>query len=320
MTPPFKALCLAAVASAWSAGVAAAFEPALPAGARLTAERASALDGFDAPTGPFDGRIVPTLSVEGAIMRRAWRIETGGLTPLQVMIPLRQQLGAAGYDVIFECEASACGGFDFRFNTEVLPGPNMYVNISRYRYLTALRGRRDAPGEIVGVLVSVTAASAYVQIIAAHTEADIADVVPQTVEAPLAPVPPAAPAYAEFERVLLAEGRVILSDLDFATGTTDLGRGPYVSLAELVATLTRRPGLRVALVGHTDTVGDLETNIALSRARAASVRDRLISEFGVDPARLDAEGMGYLSPIASNLTDAGRAENRRVEVIVLREN
>ena len=81
----------------------------------------------------------------------------------------------------------------------------------------------------------------------------------------------------------------------------------------------KRPNLRVALVGHTDTVGGLDTNIALSRARAQSVRDRLISAFDADATRLDAEGMGYLSPIAPNLTEEGRRQNRRVEVILVRE-
>jgi outer membrane protein OmpA-like peptidoglycan-associated protein len=71
------------------------------------------------------------------------------------------------------------------------------------------------------------------------------------------------------------------------------------------------------LVGHTDSVGGLSGNIALSKRRAQSVRQRLIDTHGVDPSRLDAEGMGYLSPAASHLTPEGREANRRVEVIVL---
>ena len=49
------------------------------------------------------------------------------------------------------------------------------------------------------------------------------------------------------------------------------------------------------------------------------MRARLISEYGIDPARIEAEGMGYLAPVASNLTEAGRQANRRVEAILLSE-
>ena len=75
--------------------------------------------------------------------------------------------------------------------------------------------------------------------------------------------------------------------------------------------------MRIALVGHTDTVGGLEANINVSRARARSVRQRLIESYGIAEERLDAEGMGYLAPVASNLTAEGRDQNRRVEVVLL---
>ncbi len=75
--------------------------------------------------------------------------------------------------------------------------------------------------------------------------------------------------------------------------------------------------IRIMLVGHTDSVGGLDPNIALSRDRAASVRQRLIDAYGVAPNRLEAQGMGYLAPIASNLTAQGRETNRRVEAVLL---
>lgn len=84
--------------------------------------------------------------------------------------------------------------------------------------------------------------------------------------------------------------------------------------------MERRPNLRIAIVGHTDTVGGLEANIAVSRARASAVRDRLIERYDVAPNRIEAGGMGYLSPVASNLTPEGREMNRRVEVILLGED
>ncbi|WP_436398261.1 OmpA family protein [Roseobacter sp. S98] len=294
-----------------------AFAPELPLGARQTVARDSELDSFDAPVGRYANGQQPFVTIEGAITRRAWRIGQEGLTPLQIIVPLREQIEAAGYEVIFECASRSCGGFDFRFSTEVLPGPNMYVNLARFRYLTAFTGPRDAPEGAIGILASATSASSYVQIITAGTGPEAEALLPQTAVV----VPGTAPADAgtppESAGTLLEQGHMVLQDLRFATGSTDLGDGEYNSLATLASILQDNPSMRIALVGHTDTVGGLDPNIAVSRARARSVRQRLISAYGIDPARLEAEGMGYLAPMASNLTEEGRRLNRRVEAIVL---
>ena len=73
------------------------------------------------------------------------------------------------------------------------------------------------------------------------------------------------------------------------------------------------------LVGHTDTVGSLDANIALSRRRAEAVRARLVEAHGVDGARIDARGVGYLAPAVANDSDEGREANRRVEAVLLPE-
>ncbi|MEM6938516.1 MAG: OmpA family protein [Pseudomonadota bacterium] len=302
-----RALALAMSVLAWPA---VAFEPRLPQTARLTVERNTGPDLYAAPVGAFGAAGVPTRDIEGSVSRRAWRIASPGLTPLQVMRPLREQLLAAGYDIVLDCAAQTCGGFDFRFAIETLPGPNMYVNIRSFHVVTAVRGKADAPDAVVTLLASSAAAASYVQIIRATR--DIADA-GEVAEAPSAPLPQTA----DLAEGLTRQGHVVLPGLDFATGSSDLSPGPYPALTELAAYLNANPSLRVALVGHTDNVGELEPNIAISRARAQSVRVRLINDYDVPEDQLDAEGMGYLAPIASNLTPAGRERNRRVEVVLL---
>ena len=107
-----------------------------------------------------------------------------------------------------------------------------------------------------------------------------------------------------------------LDDLSFATGSSDLSEGQYASLARLAAYLLANPDKTVALVGHTDSEGSIAGNIALSKRRAASVLERLVSVYDVPRRQMEAEGVGYLSPRASNLTAEGRVKNRRVEVIL----
>jgi OOP family OmpA-OmpF porin len=110
---------------------------------------------------------------------------------------------------------------------------------------------------------------------------------------------------------------VVLEGLAFATGSAELAPGGDSILGALAAYLLANPTRRVALVGHTDAQGALEANIALSRRRAQAVTDRLTSAFGVPRTQVEAEGMGWLAPIATNLTPEGRVANRRVEAVVL---
>ncbi|NBC95095.1 MAG: OmpA family protein, partial [Deinococcus-Thermus bacterium] len=114
---------------------------------------------------------------------------------------------------------------------------------------------------------------------------------------------------------LEADGHAVLWDLDFRTGETALGPGPFGSLDALAAYLRARPEVRVVLVGHTDAEGALAANVDLSRRRARAARDRLVADHGIAPGRLSAEGVGYLAPIASNASPEGRERNRRVEVV-----
>ncbi|HEX6938691.1 MAG TPA: OmpA family protein [Longimicrobiales bacterium] len=87
------------------------------------------------------------------------------------------------------------------------------------------------------------------------------------------------------------------------------------NLANLAASLNEHDGTEVLLVGHTDAVGSDEYNQELSERRAHAARSYLIS-LGVSPLRIRAVGRGETEPIASNDTEAGRRENRRVEVAI----
>lgn len=296
----------------------------MPPDARLLYERPSALDSYALPRGPFDGETVPTQVFEGVVERRTWRIDSGSRTLLQLLAPLRDQLVMRGFDILFECRARTCGGFDFRFGTEVVPAPHMHVDIGNFRFLSAVRNG----GEAVSLLVSRSASGAYIQQI--HVSpggpGEETDHAAEPPGAAPAPDPPAAMTQEAPEQdgqegalidALLSDGHVILDDLEFDTGANALGPGAYESLSRIAAFLVGNPAYRLVLVGHTDSIGVLDANIALSKRRAGTVRDRLVNEYGVPPGRVAAEGMGYLAPVASNLTPEGRESNRRVEALLL---
>ncbi|MFN5997286.1 MAG: OmpA family protein [Paracoccaceae bacterium] len=282
----------------------------------LSEETRSEVPGsYALPTAAFDGVSVPARVVEGALDQRAYRLEAPGQTTLAILSPLRDQVTAAGFEVIFECESRRCGGFDFRFGTDVMPEPDMHVDLGDFRFLSAVQG-----AEAVSILVSRSESAAYVQITRVTKAPLTATPTPTAIDLPdqvTAPVVAAtATGVTGLAEALDQAGNAVLEDLVFASGAATLTEGNYASLAAVAAWLEANPDGTIALVGHTDASGSLAANIALSERRAEAVADVLVSVHAADPARIVAKGVGFLAPRATNQTDEGRQKNRRVEVVV----
>ena len=86
-------------------------------------------------------------------------------------------------------------------------------------------------------------------------------------------------------------------------------------IKEIAKLLKNNPDLKLYVVGHTDNIGDFDYNMKLSKERAEAVINRLVKVYGIEPSRLSAYGVGPLCPVASNISDKGRAKNRRVELV-----
>lgn len=284
---------MAALAAALPAGAAAAAPPfaaGLPWPAVVTMTESPGAARI--PVGPFGAGGVPLASAQGVVTARTWRVDAPGLSTAALIAPLAAALAADGYAPGFACAASACGGWDFRFALDLPPPPAMRIDILDYRFLSAARG-----AEAVALVVSRSDEAGFVHLIHVGT-ADSAPVVTAATKSP-----DAAP-----------EAPVVLDGIRFAAGRADLPAEDAPSLTGLAAQLAADPTLRVTITGHTDSTGDPAANRALSTARAAAVRDRLLALSGVNPERIVAEGRGADEPRADNASAEGRAENRRVEV------
>jgi outer membrane protein OmpA-like peptidoglycan-associated protein len=110
-------------------------------------------------------------------------------------------------------------------------------------------------------------------------------------------------------------GRVAVYGILFDTGKAELKPESAPALTEIAKLLKEDPSLKVYVVGHTDMLADLATNVRLSQARAQSVVNALVSQHGIAAARLIPYGDGPYAPVASNRTEEGRAKNRRVELV-----
>ncbi len=104
-------------------------------------------------------------------------------------------------------------------------------------------------------------------------------------------------------------------DILFAVDSTYVRPDLRRDLLKLAESLQRYPDTTVDIIGHTDNTGPASYNQRLSAQRARAVADILI-DAGVDPRRIRAIGRGEYEPVASNLTPEGRAQNRRVEIII----
>ena len=109
-----------------------------------------------------------------------------------------------------------------------------------------------------------------------------------------------------------------IGDVLFATGKANLSPNANKSVAKLAEFLKKYPTRNVLIEGHTDSVGSDDFNLALSQQRANSVKAKLVAD-AVDAARITTVGYGKKYPVASNDTKAGKAQNRRVDLIILNE-
>lgn len=114
------------------------------------------------------------------------------------------------------------------------------------------------------------------------------------------------------EAIIVKFDEGILFDFNSST----LKAAAKTNISNLVATLNKEPGTNILVIGHTDNVGTLAVNQRVSESRAASVRAYAVSQ-GLSASRIKTEGKNYSEPIASNDTEAGRAENRRVEIVIV---
>jgi len=324
-----RALILAALLATGIAGAAPAqelppesppdqqpeFDPGAPEGARSTAHSDWPFDRYALPVGPYPPGAANAREIEGRVIWSGFRLDAPDVSTAEVMEGYRTRLAALGYRPIFDCAAAACGGFDFRFAVQLLPPPAMLIDTADFAQLSAGRTADNGAETFVSVLVSRLLGAVHIQTVV------VAPGDPGLMITP-APEPDTAARpviLAQGEKSLLDRltefGHVPVQGLVFETGGATISEGSAPALDILARFLSRNPGLAVVIVGHSDNQGSLDANITLSKRRAEAVRAALI-ERGVAADRLEAHGVGYLAPVSTNATEAGRTLNRRVELVL----
>jgi outer membrane protein OmpA-like peptidoglycan-associated protein len=114
---------------------------------------------------------------------------------------------------------------------------------------------------------------------------------------------------------LLTEGKLVTHGILFDVNSDKIKPESYGTLKEIAAVLQENSDLKVKIVGHTDSDGSDAANLELSKKRSVSVKNTLVSEFGITETRMTTDGKGESEPLGDNNTQAGKANNRRVEFI-----
>lgn len=227
-------------------------------------------------------------------------------TTLEVFRNYRDELTQAGFDILFECADRDCGGRDFN-HTVVDYRRGFAENYKDQRYLAA-RLSRQAGDVHVSLYVVKNYSSGGPTHDRIYTQLDVVESEPM--DTGMVTVDAGAMA-GSIEK----SGHVALYGIYFDSNKAEVKPESDATLAEIAKLLERDPSLKLFVVGHTDSAGGLDFNTDLSRRRAEAVVDELVRSHGVDAGRLVPRGVAFLAPVASNGTEAGRARNRRVELV-----
>jgi outer membrane protein OmpA-like peptidoglycan-associated protein len=214
-----------------------------------------------------------------------------GRSSLEVFRNYQQALQKAGFQEVYKCFDKECGqepgGTDYKMH---------YYGSWKNRYLAARLPRRE--GDV------------WLALNVVEPEVNMVVVEVKPMEGGLITVDAAALA-----NDIARTGHSAVYGIYFDTGKADVKPESDAGLGEIAKLLKQDAALKLHVVGHTDNVGDLKSNMDLSRRRAEAVVKVLTGKHGIAPDRLDAYGVGPLSPVAANADDDGRAKNRRVELV-----
>ncbi|MBK7631784.1 MAG: OmpA family protein [Ignavibacteriales bacterium] len=120
----------------------------------------------------------------------------------------------------------------------------------------------------------------------------------------------------EIKKDIFSAGKSIIYGIYFDTGKSEIKPESDPTLDQITKFLKDNSNIKVFIVGHTDSDGKFESNMKLSKDRANAVVNLLVTKYGINKNRLQADGVGQLCPISTNSTDEGKKFNRRVEVVL----
>jgi outer membrane protein OmpA-like peptidoglycan-associated protein len=278
-------------------------------GSVIRAQTRQDFDAYTVPLGPADRsgkKFKRQEDVEGKVLKTLYKTPAGS-TPLAVYRSYENSLRQAGFEILFSCATKQCSQEGSLQNTLGYSG----------KYLLELGGHSLADDGSYLLTARHARSNTYVVVSASHIWGDPASVF-YTVD--VIELKPMQTGLVTINARALADdltksGHVAVYGIYFDTGKADIKPASTPVLDEIAKLLNSNSSLKLHVIGHTDNVGSLASNMLLSKQRAEAVVNILTSKYRVAPGRLQSGGVGPLSPVATNRTEEGRAKNRRVELV-----
>lgn len=243
-----------------------------------------------------------SLALEGKVFRIRY-LAPKDRSGLEIFRNYESSLAAKGFQTVFTCSNQQCtGGVDsfYRLGSAL---DDVGANFRYQKSVRYLLGKLTRPEGDVYAAVLVGEASEPVVRVTVVEMKPMQDGRITFIDA------------SAMEKAIGVAGRVALYGIQFDYDKADIKPESKPTLDEIVKFLRANPRISIIVAGHTDNQGAFEYNIDLSRRRAAAVVTALVRQGGISPERLTAFGAGMAAPMAINDDEAGRAKNRRVELV-----
>lgn len=275
---------------------------------------------YKVPLGPVTGyrTIGDTIETAGLVTRTFYVYEGADRTYTEIWKNYSDAFKAAGFTVLAEgIPAGRAGRSEFGGRTWM--GAHVLANPwhDRGAAVDMLVHGTSTQGESAAIVATRerAAGTVYVTLIVEQHDAETVGMLVDIVEVGeaetgLVSVDPEA-----IGNGITEYGRVVLDGIVFDFDSATLLPESEAALSAMATYLSSNPEMQFYVVGHTDQVGSFNYNRTLSANRAQAVVEALVNRYGAAAGRLEAHGVGPLSPVFSNGTDAGRDRNRRVELV-----
>ena len=294
-------------------------------GAQQVGFKEAAFDEARIITGPIEERSAREQSgpgwqtVEGKVFTLYYKLPAGR-TGLEALRNYQASLTGAGFEVPFTCstEAGTCFSDGRKY-------PGLFLGL-------ALDGTTDLPklqlgdfvrnffgngtGRYLYARLNRPGGAVHVSLAFSEDESRGRTVIARVIEAGAMQTGQIQVVEAsQLGREIDQNGRTNVYGILFDYDKADIKPESQAQLKAIAELLSKSPALRLDVVGHTDNQGSAAYNLKLSDMRAFSVVAELATRYGIDRGRLNALGKGLEQPVASNADEAGRARNRRVELV-----
>lgn len=227
---------------------------------------------------------------------------------LEVVRNYQQALEANGFTTVFQCRQDSCG-YNVGFWTAARGGVGLPSQWNDNTYVLA---KKERPEGNIWVSVFAVEVKAYgARPLTPHVALRVVE------EQPLETGKISLVTADKLAEAIGVNGRIALYGINFDHDSDVVNASSAPQIEEVAAYFAANPAAKALVVGHTDATGGLDYNRGLSSRRASAVVAALTGDHGVDANRLFAIGVGPAAPLATNRTEAGRAKNRRVEIVDL---